>query len=150
MRGPDDLARACAEAMWRDDRASQALGMTLEAIAPGLARLAMTIRPDMVNGHGTCHGGFIFTLADSAFAFACNSRNRRAVAQHCFVTFLRPVRLGQVLIAEAVERVLSGRNGIYDVTVRGDEGLAVAEFRGHSRLLGDPFFPEEEGHHASP
>ena len=150
MRGPDDLARACAEAMWRDDRASQALGMTLEAIAPGRARLAMTIRPDMVNGHGTCHGGFIFTLADSAFAFACNSRNRRAVAQHCFVTFLRPARLGRVLIAEAVERVLSGRNGIYDVTVRGDEGLAVAEFRGHSRLLGDSFFPEEEGRHASP
>ena len=137
------LARACAEAMWQDDRASRDLGMEILAIAPGRARLAMTIRAEMVNGHGTCHGGFIFLLADSAFAFACNSENEKAVAQHCAITFLRPVKLGERLEAEATKRGEAGRSGIYDITVRNAGGAVIAEFRGQSRRLGERFFPEQ-------
>ena len=95
------LARRCAEAMWADDAASQRLGMKIEAVGPGTAVLAMAVTGDMVNGHGTCHGGFIFALADSAFAFACNSHNQRTVAQHCAITFLAPARRGDVLTATA-------------------------------------------------
>ena len=130
-----DLAQACAQAMWSEDQASQGLGMTVVRVAPGEAVLSMTIRPDMTNGHGICHGGFIFTLADSAFAFACNTYNQRTVAQHCAVTFLQPGRRGDTLTAHAVERNRSGRSGIYDVTVRNGQGEAVAEFRGHSRTI---------------
>jgi acyl-CoA thioesterase len=132
---PDDIAAACAEAMWAEDQASQGLGMVLERISPGEAVLSMTIRADMTNGHGICHGGFIFTLADSAFAFACNTYNQRTVAQHCAVTFLQPGRRGDTLTAHAVERNRSGRSGIYDVTVRNGKGEVVAEFRGHSRTI---------------
>ena len=141
MTDAQALARACAEAMWADDRASIALGMTLEAVGPGHATLSMRVRDDMVNGHGTCHGGFIFALADSAFAFACNSRNERTVASHCAITYLRPVRRGERLLATATERTRAGRSGLYDVTVHAGDGLAVAEFRGHSRAIGKPFFP---------
>jgi acyl-CoA thioesterase len=109
------LARRSAEAMWADDRASRGLGMEIADIGPGSATLAMTIREDMTNGHGTCHGGFIFALADSAFAFACNSYDQRAVAQHCSVSFLRPAQLGDRLTARCVERTRAGRSGIYDV-----------------------------------
>ncbi|MGC8524912.1 MAG: hydroxyphenylacetyl-CoA thioesterase PaaI [Acidibrevibacterium sp.] len=143
MTRADALARACAEAMWRDDQASRALGMEILAVAPGEARLAMTIRAEMVNGHGTCHGGFIFLLADSAFAFACNSENEKALAQHCAITFLRPARRGERLEAEAVKRSDAGRSGIYDVTVRTSDGTVIAEFRGQSRRIGERFFPEE-------
>src|SRR4051812_16689780 len=139
---PLAVARACAEAMWADDNASVALGMALEEVGPGRARMSMPVREDMVNGHGICHGGLIFTLADTAFAFACNTYNERAVAQHCAVTFLRPARLGQVLVAVAEERARAGRSGIYDVTVRTGEGTTIAEFRGNSRLLGEKFFKE--------
>jgi acyl-CoA thioesterase len=128
-------AKACAEAMWAQDRASKALGMEIVSIAPGEARLAMTVRPEMTNGHKICHGGFIFTLADSTFAFACNSHGPNAVAQHCAVTFLRPVHEGERLVAHAVERSRSGRSGIYDITVRDSRDVAVAEFRGHSRTI---------------
>jgi len=128
-------AKACAEAMWAQDRASQALGMEIVRVAPGEAMLAMTVRPDMTNGHHICHGGFIFTLADSTFAFACNSHGPNAVAQHCAVTFLRPVREGERLVAHAVERSRQGRSGIYDITVRDGRNEAVAEFRGHSRTI---------------
>ena len=130
-----DLAQACAQAMWSDDQASQGLGMVVERVAPGEALLSMAIRPDMTNGPGICHGGFIFTLADSAFAFACNTYNQRTVAQHCAVTFLQPGRRGDTLTAHAVERTRSGRSGIYDVTVRNSQGEVVAEFRGHSRTI---------------
>ncbi len=130
-----DLAQACAQAMWSDDQASQGLGMVVERVSPGEALLSMAIRPDMTNGHGICHGGFIFTLADSAFAFACNTYNQRTVAQHCAVTFLQPGRRGDTLTAHAVERTRSGRSGIYDVTVRNSQGEVVAEFRGHSRTI---------------
>jgi acyl-CoA thioesterase len=132
---PEETARACAAAMWAEDRASQGLGMSLDRAGPGEAVLSMRVRDDMVNGHGSCHGGFIFALADSAFAFACNAYDQRAVAQHCAVTFLRPGKRGEVLTARAVERVREGRSGIYDVTVTDVEGHVVAEFRGHSRTV---------------
>ena len=129
------LAKRCAAALWADDRATQALGMELQDVAPGRARMAMTIVATMTNGHGMCHGGYIFTLADSAFAFACNTYDRRTVAQHCSVTFVRSAELGDHLIAEAVERSRSGRSGIYDITVRRADGIVIAEFRGHSRTI---------------
>ena len=132
---PQALAQACAEAMWRTDRASQALGMRIDRIAPGEAMMSMPIRPDMTNGHDICHGGYMFTLADSTFAFACNTYGQRTVAQQCAVTFLRPVKSGAVLTAHAIQRALSGRSGIYDVTVRDEHDVVVAEFRGHSRTI---------------
>jgi acyl-CoA thioesterase len=133
--GPHEIAAACAEAMWAEDQASQGLGMVVERVSPGEAVISMAIRADMTNGHGICHGGFIFTLADSAFAFACNTYNQRTVAQHCAVTFLQPGRRGDTLTAHAVECNRSGRSGIYDVTVRDGKGAVVAEFRGHSRTI---------------
>ena len=137
---PDDLARACADAMWQEDKASQGLGMEIVEIRAGQATLAMTIQPHMVNGHKIAHGGFIFTLADSAFAFACNSRNERTVAAQGAITFLRPGRLGDRLIATAREVSRSGRSGIYDVRVTADE-VVIAEFRGHSRSIGGMLVP---------
>ena len=135
----DALARASAEAMWRDDRASAGLGMRLDHVAPGLARLSLTVSEAMVNGHGVCHGGFIFSLADSAMAFACNSHGLHALTQHCAITFIRPAHLGETLTAEAVERTRGARSGIYDVRVTGGDGAVVAEFRGHSRTTGEKF-----------
>ena len=137
---PQALAEACAAAMWSQDSASQGQGLVLEAVGPGTARMAMVVRPDMVNGHGMCHGGFIFTLADSSFAFACNSRNAKSVAAQCAISFLRPARLGERLVALAEERHLAGRSGIYDVRVTGADGAVVAELRGHSRAIGEAFF----------
>ena len=138
---PLDLARACADAMWAEDEASQGLGMELVAIEPGHAVLAMTVTERMVNGHKSCHGGFIFTLADSAFAFACNTYNQRTVAQHCAITFLNAARLGDRLVARAVERQRMGRSGIYDVMVTREEGFVIAEFRGHSRTIEGEIVP---------
>jgi acyl-CoA thioesterase len=128
-------AEACAKAMWSDDRASQGLGMRIDRVAPGAATVSMPVRADMTNGHGICHGGFIFALADSAFAFACNSHGPRVVAQHCAITFLKPGMGGQRLIAYAVERARGGRSGIYDITVKNDQGEVIAEFRGNSRMI---------------
>ena len=137
---PDDLARACAEAMWKEDDASGALGMEIVEIGPGRATLTMTVRPEMVNGQRIAHGGFIFTLADSAFAFACNSHNDRAVAAQGNITFLRPGKLGDKLIATAREISRNGRSGIYDVRVTvGD--TVIAEFRGHSRTIPGTWLP---------
>ena len=132
---PHAIAKACAETMWAEDRASKALGMRIERIAPGEATLSMTVSADMTNGHDICHGGFIFTLADSTFAFACNTYDQRTVAQQCTVTFIAPVLQGERLTAHAVERNRSGRGGIYDVTVRDSKDNVVAEFRGHSRTI---------------
>ena len=138
---PDETAKACADAMWADDRASQALGMRLVDVLPGTATVAMTVRDDMVNGHGIAHGGFVFSLADSAFAFACNTYDVRTVAYACTITYLAPTRLGDELVAVASERSRSGRTGTYDVTVSvGDE--VVAEFRGTSRTLGGPLLEQ--------
>ncbi len=129
----EQLAQACASAMWAQDRASQLLGMELIEVAPGRASLRMQVADTMVNGHAICHGGFVFALADSAFAFACNSYNRTTVAQGADIVFVAPARLGDELLAEATERARYGRNGIYDVTVRRADGALVAEFRGRSR-----------------
>ena len=131
-----ELAEQSAAAMWAQDAASQAMGMKLDSVQPGYARMTMQVRDDMVNGHRICHGGFVFTLADSAFAFACNTYGQVTVAQDCDIVFVAPARLGDVLTAEATERHRFGRNGIYDVTVRRD-GEVIAEFRGRSRELRD-------------
>jgi acyl-CoA thioesterase len=132
----NDVVRARAEAMWAEDRASSGLGMRLDAVTPGCARLSLTVTEAMTNGHGICHGGFIFTLADSAMAFAVNPRGEPAVAQHAAITFVRPARIGEVLVAEAVERMHAGRSGMYDVRVSTAQGELVAEFRGHTRTIG--------------
>jgi acyl-CoA thioesterase len=140
---PDDLARACADAMWKEDDASKGLGMEILQIKPGQATLTMTIKQHMVNGHGIAHGGFIFLLADSAFAFACNSHNQRAVAAQCNISFIRPGKLGDRLVATAREISRTGRSGIYDVRVTVDD-MAIAELRGHSRTLGGAWVPAAE------
>jgi acyl-CoA thioesterase len=129
------LARRCADAMWANDHATRGLGMELLEVGPGRAVIAMTVRESMANGQGICHGGFIFALADSAFAFACNAYGPMAVAQHCAVTFLRPGKVGDRLTAEAVERTRTGRSGIYDVSVKRADRALIAEFRGHSRVV---------------
>jgi acyl-CoA thioesterase len=135
-RDAGQIARRSAAAMWAGDRACQDLGIEVLDIGPGRARLAMTVTERMVNGHALCHGGFIFALADSAFAYACNAHGPFAVAQHCAVTFLAPGRLGMRLIAEAAERHRAERGGIYDVVVReAAGGTVIAEFRGHSRSI---------------
>jgi acyl-CoA thioesterase len=136
----DDIARACAEAMWKEDDASKGLGMEILEVKPGHATLAMTVRPDMVNGQRIAHGGFIFTLADSAFAFACNSRNDRVVAAQGNITFIKPGKLGDRLVATAREISRGRRSGIYDVRVTVDD-TAIAEFRGHSRVIGGVWLP---------
>ncbi len=128
------IAERCARAMWAGDLGSQALGMTLDAVGPGTSRLSMTITAQMANGHGIAHGGFVFALADSAFAFACNSHGPRAVAAHCHITYLRPTRIGDRLTATAREISREGRSGIYDVRVSAGDA-AIAEFRGHSRIV---------------
>ena len=135
---PQALVDAVTQAMWSCDRASQGLGMQLLNVKPGYALIAMPVRGDMVNGHNMCHGGLMFTLADSAFAYACNSCNQNTVASACHIDFLAPAREGDVLEAEAVERSLSGRTGVYDITVRIRAGKTVALFRGKSyRIKGE-------------
>ncbi|MBR0956050.1 hydroxyphenylacetyl-CoA thioesterase PaaI [Bradyrhizobium japonicum] len=140
---PEDIARACADAMWAEDDASKGLGMEIVEIGPGFATLAMTVRADMVNGQRIAHGGFIFTLADSAFAFACNSHNERVVAAQGQITFIKPGRLGDRLIAEAREITRGGRSGIYDVRVTAGEAV-IAEFRGHSRVVPGKWLPAQD------
>jgi acyl-CoA thioesterase len=125
--------------MWGADRASQGLGMELVDVGPGRATLRMAVREDMVNGHDIGHGGLTFTLADSAFAFACNSYNRSTVAAGAEIRFLSPTRLGDVLQAVAVERTREGRDGVYDVTVRCGERV-VAEFTGRSKEIRGTLF----------
>jgi len=139
---PDDLARACAEAMWKEDDASRGLGMEIVDVRCGEATLAMTVKPDMVNGQRIAHGGFIFTLADSAFAFACNTHNERVVAAQGSITFIKPGKLGDRLVATAREISRNGRSGIYDVRVT-VEDTVIAEFRGHSRVIGGVWLPGE-------
>ena len=142
MSDPEETARRSAEAMWDGDAASQALGMRILGVGPGKATLEMTVREDMVNGHGIGHGGFTFSLADSTFAFACNSYNRRTVAHTCQITYLAPTRLGDVLVAEATERQREGRDGVYDVVVRNADRV-VAEFVGTSKEIRGSLYEEE-------
>ena len=145
MRGywrlPEETARACAKAMYADDLASQHLGITIDGVAPGRATARMPVTDTMINGHDICHGGYVFLLADTAFAFACNTYDAVTVAAACDVVFVSPARLGDVLEATAEERMRYGRNGVYDVTVRRIDGSVVAEFRGRSRQLAATLLP---------
>ncbi|WP_198115840.1 hydroxyphenylacetyl-CoA thioesterase PaaI [Massilia rhizosphaerae] len=140
---PQALAELAGKTMYERDPASRALGMTLEAIRPGYARMRMRVREDMLNGHGTCHGGYIFTLADSAFAFACNSHNFNTVGAGCTIDYLAPGRLGDVLVAEAVEQALAGKTGIYDVVVTDADGRRIALLRGKSHRVAGHVVPAE-------
>jgi acyl-CoA thioesterase len=136
------VAERVAAVMFARDSASQSLGMHVEEVRPGYARLALLVRPEMLNGHAICHGGIVFTLADSAFAFACNSRNQNTVASACSIDFLAPAKAGDRLTAEASERALLGRIGVYDVTVANQEGRTIALFRGRSyRVTGEVIPP---------
>ncbi len=145
---PHALARATGEAMYEKDHASRTLGLTLEEIGPGYARMSMKVREDMVNGHAICHGGIIFTLADSTFAFACNSHNHVTVAQGATIEYLAPGKLGDVLTAIGEERHMAGKTGIYDIRVSNQDGRSVALFRGKSFRIGghlvEPAAPEEK------
>ncbi len=133
------LAEAVAETMWGRDRAANALGIRIESVGPGRSQLSMPVRGDMVNGHHICHGGLIFALADTAFAYACNSYNKNTVASACHIDFLAPGMENDTLDAEAVERSQSGRTGVYDVTVTSRQsGKTIALFRGKSyRINGE-------------
>lgn len=144
---PDEVAQACARRMLAEDAASRMMGMQLLEVRPGYARLSMPVRADMLNGFKMMHGGFTFTLADSAFAFACNAYNKMTVAQSCDVDFTNAAKEGDVLTAECREALRRGRSGIYDVTVTNQDGAVIALFRGKSRTLGpplDPAFPQSD------
>jgi len=134
-RDQQTLAELAGKAMYERDPASQALGMTLDEIRPGYARMSMPVRADMLNGHRTCHGGYIFMLADSAFAFACNSHNFVTVGAGCSIDYLAPGREGDLLCAEAVEQALAGKTGVYDIVVTDQEGRKIALFRGKSHRV---------------
>lgn len=136
MVDPQALAELAGKTMYERDPASQALGMALADIRPGYARMTMTVREDMLNGHRTCHGGYIFMLADSAFAFACNSHNHNTVGAGCTIEYLAPGQLGDVLTAEALEQALSGKTGVYDVKVANQDGRTIALLRGKSHRIG--------------
>jgi acyl-CoA thioesterase len=129
------LAELAGKTMYERDPTSQALGMLLAEIRPGYARMTMTVRADMLNGHRTCHGGYIFMLADSTFAFACNSHNANTVGAGCSIDYLAPGREGDVLTAEAVEQALSGKTGVYDIAVTNADGRTIALFRGKSHRV---------------
>jgi acyl-CoA thioesterase len=135
MTDPQRIAEAARDAMWKDDRASKALGMQVLAVGPGTATLSMTVRDDMLNGHDLCHGGLIATLADSAFAFACNAYNEVTVASGFDINLVAGARGGDVLTASAREVAKSGRTGVYDIAVTNQRGEAVAAFRGRSYTM---------------
>jgi acyl-CoA thioesterase len=135
------IADAVGQGMYARDKAAQALGITLLDIRQGYARMSMAVRDDMLNGHATCHGGFIFTLADTAFAYACNSGNQATVAQHCAISFLAAPRLGDVLTATAQERQRGRRTGFTDIDIADQSGRLVAVFRGHSYQVNGTIVP---------
>ncbi|MEP5152249.1 hydroxyphenylacetyl-CoA thioesterase PaaI [Planktotalea sp.] len=139
---PDERAKRASAEMWSNDRASPWMGISLDAVSEGQANMQLTVQDHHCNGHGICHGGVIFTLADSAFAFACNSRNQATVAQNNMITFVAPAKLGDVLSADARETSLSGRNGVYDVRVHNQDGGLIAEMRGLSRAIKGQLFDE--------
>ena len=133
-----EVAQAAVASMFRGDRASQSLGIEILEVAPGSVRIAMTVRPEMLNGHGVCHGGILFTFADSAFAFACNSYGEPMVAAGATIEFLAPGQGGERLTAVASELTRTARNGIYDVRIANQAGEALAVFRGRSSRLRTP------------
>lgn len=137
---PQALARGCARLMYEDDRAARHLGIEIVDIGPGTSRLRMSVRPEFTNGHGLCHGGYIFLLADTAFAYACNSRNQRAVAAAAAIDFVAPGAAADVLTAEATEQHLGGRSGVYDIRVTRQDGTLIALFRGRSASIKGTFF----------
>lgn len=139
---PKERAEKSAATLWADDHASQWAGMEIVDVDEAGATLALTVAPHHCNGHGICHGGVTFMLADSAFAFACNSRNQPTVAQHNMISFTAPGRLGDRLTAIAREVSLKGRSGIYDVAVTNQQGQQIAEFRGMSRAVKGQLFDE--------
>jgi acyl-CoA thioesterase len=137
----NEIARRSAEAMWAADEASRHMGMAIVEVGPGRAVLRMTVRREFCNGHKTCHGGFIFALADSAFAFACNSHNKVTVANNCAISFLAPAKEGDVLTATAVEVHRGGRSGVTEARVEDQAGKLVALFRGHSTQIKGEIVP---------
>ena len=139
---PKERAERSAAAMWAGDKASEWVGMELVSVDEGEAVLEMTVQTHHTNGHGTCHGGISFLLADSAFAFACNSRNQNTVGQHTFMSYLAPGFKGDRLRATAREVSLTGRSGIYDVVVSNQNGKTLCEFRGISRAIAGTHFDE--------
>jgi acyl-CoA thioesterase len=139
---PKERAEKSAAAMWADDNASKWFGMEITEIDEGRAVLELTVEAHHCNGHGICHGGVTFALADSAFAFACNSRNQSTVAQHNLISYLAPGHAGDRLRAEAVELSQQGRSGIYDIKVSNQNGHVIAEFRGFSRAIKGQLFEE--------
>jgi acyl-CoA thioesterase len=141
---PQETAERCAEIMWPDDHAARGLGMEIVAVGPGAATLTMAVRPDMVNGHSTCHGGFIFAVADSTFAYACNSFNHRAVAAGVDINYLAPAHLGDLLTATGQARHQGGRSGVYDIEVTNQAGKLVAVFRGRAARVKGHFFETDE------
>ena len=144
---PEEIATRCAAVMWPDDHAARGLGIEIVAVAPGAATLTMTVRQDMVNGHGNCHGGFIFAVADSTFAYASNSYNHRAVAAGVDINFLAPAHLGDLLTATGHARHQGGRSGVYDIEVTNQIGKLIAVFRGRAARIKGHFFemPETVG-----
>jgi acyl-CoA thioesterase len=144
MNDADALADKVANAMRAAEGTGPAWGVEIEEARLGYARISMTVRADMLNGHGTAHGGMIFALADTAFAYACNGRNLKSVAAQASIVFLDAAREGERLVAEAREAALAGRSGVYTVSVRGGDGRAVAEFQGLSRSLGLSVIGESE------
>lgn len=140
---PEERAERSANAMWSADAASKWLGMSLDEVQEGSATMSLTVEPHHCNGHGICHGGIIFSLADSAFAFACNSRNQSTVAQHNMISFIAPGRLSDRLTATAAERSLTGRSGIYDIRVTNQNGETIAEMRGMSRAIRGQLFEDQ-------
>lgn len=141
---PDELAQACGRIMYAEDTASHHLGIELLEIRPGYAKVAMKVRRELTNGHGICHGGYIFLLADTAFAYACNSRNQRAVAAGAAIEFVAPARDGDLLTAEGVEQHLAGRSGVYDMRVTDQDGRLIALFRGKSATIRGHFIEEHK------
>lgn len=141
---PGDIAKRSAAVMWENDHAAKALGVTLDHVGPGTATTSMLLEDSHMNGKGMCHGGVIFTLADVAFAYACNSYNHVAVAQFNTITFIAPGKPGERLTASARETMNNGRQGIYDITVTSDSGHVVAEFRGNSRVIKGRHYDESE------
>lgn len=143
MISDQERAKRCADVMWARDDASQQTGMVLETITPGKASFSLKVEARHTNGHDICHGGVIFTLADTAFAFACNSYNQSTVAQHNAITYSNPAFIDDVLMAQAIEIERAGRSGIYDVKVTNQENKTIALFRGHSRTIKGQLFDEE-------
>jgi acyl-CoA thioesterase len=139
---PQQIAEAVGRIMYPEDSTAQNLGIELLEIRPGYARMRMTVRKEFTNGHGICHGGYIFLLADTTFAYSCNSHNQRAVAAGASIEFLAPGHLGDVLTAEGVEQHLAGRTGVYDMRVTNQDGRLIALFRGKSAAIKGHFIEE--------